>query len=54
MKVYSIKEASQILGVSKSYVYYLIHTHRIEAEKIGNQYTISEEGIEHYKNDGGE
>lgn len=49
-KVYSMKEAAEELGVSRPYVYYLRDTGQIKAEKIGAQWTISQEEIDRYKN----
>lgn len=48
VKVYSIKEAAQELGISKSYVYYLIAIKRLRARKIGAQYTLSQAEIDRY------
>ena len=48
-KVYSIREAAGILGVSRNYVYLLIHMKRIKARKIGAQYTISQAEIDRYR-----
>jgi len=49
-KYYSIKEAAEELNVSRSYVYWLKDTGRINAEKIGAQWVISQEEIDRYKN----
>lgn len=49
-KVYSIKEAARLLGISPTYVYYLRATGGIRAERIGAQWVISHEEIERYKN----
>lgn len=48
-KVYSLKEAALLLGVSRAYVYHLKDMGRIKAEKIGAQWVISQEEIERYK-----
>lgn len=48
MKVYSIKQAAKELGISKSYVYYLIALKRLKARKIGAQYTLSQAEIDRY------
>lgn len=53
MKVYSIKEAAKEMGVSKSWVYYLIQTKRIRARKIGAQYTLSQVEIDRYRDGNG-
>jgi len=49
MKIYSIKEAAQKLGITPSEVYRLKDMGRIRVEKIGAQYTISEKEIERFK-----
>jgi len=49
VKVHSIKEAADMLGVSRTWMYYLIHTRRIKARKIGAQYTISQAEIDRYR-----
>lgn len=49
VKVYSIREAATELGVSRSWVYYLIQTRRIKARKIGAQYTITQGEIARYR-----
>ena len=47
-KVYSIKEATQILGMTRSGVHWLKDTGKIKAEKVGEQYVISQEEINRY------
>lgn len=49
-KVYSMKEAAELLSISRAYVYYLKMTGLIKAEKIGAQWVISQEEIDRYKN----
>ena len=49
-KVYSIKEAAEILGITRSGVHWLKDTGKIEARKIGSYYVISQEEIDRYKN----
>jgi len=51
-KVYSIKEAAKLLGISRSGVHWLKDTGKIKAEKIGSQYVISQEEIDRYLNKG--
>lgn len=48
-KVYSIKEAAEILGMSRSGVHWLKDTGKIKVEKIGEQYVISQEELDRYK-----
>lgn len=45
---YSIREAAEKLGVSRSYAYYLVQTRRLKAETIGSQIVISQETIDQY------
>jgi len=49
-KLYSIREAAELLGISRAYVYNLKDMGRIKVEKIGAQYVISQEEIDRYKN----
>lgn len=48
-KLYSIKEAADILGMTRSGVHWLKDTGKIKAEKIGEQWVISEEELERYR-----
>jgi len=48
-KLYSIKEAAELLGISRAYIYLLKDMGKIKVEKIGSQYVISQEEIDHYK-----
>lgn len=47
-KLYSVKQAAELLGVSASYAYLLIRLGELHAEKIGAQYVISAEEVERY------
>jgi excisionase family DNA binding protein len=49
VKVYSIKEAAKELGISRTWMYYLIQTKRIKSRKIGAQYTVSQAEIDRYR-----
>lgn len=51
---YSIKEAAEILGISRSGVHWLKDTGKIKVKKIGNQYVISQKEIDRYRNSKGE
>ena len=48
-KYYSIREAAELLGVSRGYIYHLKDTHRLNVEKIGFFLVVSEEEINRYK-----
>jgi len=48
-RYYSMKEAAEILGVSRTWMYYLKETRRIRVEKIGAQYVVSEAELHRYK-----
>lgn len=48
-KLYSIQEAAELLGVSRSYVYLLKDMGKIKATKIGAQYVIAQEEIDRYR-----
>ena len=48
-KYYSIKEAAKELGLSAAWVYRLKDLNRINAERIGAQWVITQEEIERYK-----
>lgn len=45
MKFYSLTETAQILGKSRQWVWILIISGRLKAEKVGKTYIISEESI---------
>jgi len=47
-KKYSITEVSKITGKSRQWIWFLIQTRRLEAEKIANVYIISEESLKGY------
>jgi len=49
MKLYSMKEAAQELGISRAYMYYLKDMGRVKAEKIGAQWVITEAEIKRYR-----
>ena len=49
IKIYSVKDTAELLGVTPSYIYYLIATKKLKADRIGWAYTISQEEIERYK-----
>jgi len=42
---YSVDEAAQVLGVSRSTIYNLIHRADFPALKVGNRQLISREGL---------
>ena len=46
---YSVREASLFLGFSRSYIYYMINTGKIKAEKLGSQFVIPEQEIERFQ-----
>ena len=48
-KYYSVREAAELLGVSRGYIYHLKDTRRLKVEKIGFFLVISEEEIKRYK-----
>lgn len=48
MKYYTISEASQFLGKSRQWIWFLIQAKRLVAEKIGSQYVIKEENLIDY------
>lgn len=47
--LYSVREAAELLGFTRSYAYYLIAVGKIKATRIGWQYVISQEEINRYK-----
>ncbi len=48
-KLYSLAEASEILGLAPTQLQYRIKTGKIEANKIGWFWTISQEEIDRYQ-----
>jgi excisionase family DNA binding protein len=49
--LYSIKEAAELLGISRAYVYYLKNIGKIKAKKIGSQYVVGQKEIDRYKDE---
>ena len=48
-KLYTVKEAAEILGVGRQRVYDLINAGRLSARKIGRDIIISESELENIK-----
>lgn len=51
MKLYSIKEAAEVLGKSRQYIWLLIKMGRIKARQVGEQYVITQSELFRYKTD---
>lgn len=49
MKLYSLAEAAKYLGKSRQWLWFLIQMKKLTAEKVGNQYTITEDELKKYK-----
>lgn len=47
-RLYSIKEAAEALGITRSGVHWLKDTGKLKAEKIGEQYVITQSEIDRY------
>lgn len=45
LKVYTLEEVSQILGVSKKTIYRHIHDGKLSAKKIGRRWFITDEAL---------
>lgn len=48
MKYYSLSEAAKKLNKSRQWIWVLIQMNRIKAEKIGNQFVITEEELRNH------
>jgi excisionase family DNA binding protein len=48
IKVYSLKEASKILGVTERTLYNYIKAGRIKVQKIGGKWIITEENLKKF------
>lgn len=48
IKVYSLKETSQILGVTERTLYNYIKAGRIKVQKIGGKWIITEENLKKF------
>jgi len=48
IKVYSLKEASKILGVTERTLYNYIKADRIKVQKIGGKWIITEENLKKF------
>lgn len=50
MKLLSISEAGKILNKSRQWIWILIISKRLAAQKVGKSYVISEEELNNYTN----
>ena len=47
-KLYSISEIAKRLDVSRQYVWFLIKTRKLKAQKVGNVYVVEEKELEQF------
>ena len=45
MKLYTLKQASQVLGKSRQWMWILVQLGRLKAEKVGNVYIVNEDDL---------
>jgi excisionase family DNA binding protein len=49
MKLYSLTQVAKILGKSKQWLWVLIQSGRLKAEKVGTVYIIEEQSLKAYQ-----
>ena len=47
-KLYSISEIAKRLDVSRQYVWFLIQTRKLRAQKVGNVYVVEKKELEQF------